>query len=166
MRNIDTKRTAICGVTAALAVVIMSFGTLIPFVTYVCPVLCMLLGNAVFHICKAKFAWTWYAAVAILSCMLSPDKEAAFVYVLLGFYPYVKQFIDKMPLKVIIKLLYFNASAYILYIVMIYILGVDGFLDDFQKAGIIGVCVILLLGNITFILLDMLLSKVWIKIKP
>ena len=164
MRNVNTKGIAICGVTAALAVVIMSFGALIPFATYVCPVLCILLGNAVFHICKARFAWTWYVAVAMLSCILCPDKEAAFVYVLLGYYPYIKHYIDKLRFKVFIKLMYFNASAFVLYAVLLYVLGLGEIAQEFQAVGLIGIGAVLLLANITFFVLDLLLSRILIKI--
>ena len=68
---------ALGGVLAALAVVIMALGTLIPVATYVCPVLCMLLLQAVNKLCGSRVAWAWYGAVAILSMLLAPDKEKA-----------------------------------------------------------------------------------------
>ena len=66
-----SKRTpaysmALGGVLAALAVVIMSFGTIIPVATYVCPAICMLLGQVVLKICGGRVAWAWYGAVALL----------------------------------------------------------------------------------------------------
>ena len=50
---------ALGGVLGALAVVIMSLGTLIPVMTYVCPMACALLLEAVRLICGQRVAWAW-----------------------------------------------------------------------------------------------------------
>ena len=60
-----SKRTpassvALGGVLAALAVVVMSLGTIIPIATYVCPMLCALLLQAVLKTCGVRIAWAWY----------------------------------------------------------------------------------------------------------
>lgn len=78
---------ALGGVLAALAVVIMGMGTLIPVATYVCPMLCALLLQVVLKTCGVRVAWAWYGAVAILSLLLAPDKEAAAVFLFLGYTP-------------------------------------------------------------------------------
>ena len=67
---------ALGGMLAAAAVVLMSIGTIIPVATYAAPVLCMVLGRTVLKICGSRIAWAWYGAVAILSVLLAPDKEA------------------------------------------------------------------------------------------
>ena len=68
---------ALGGVMAALATVIMALGTMIPAATYVCPMLCMLILAVVYRTCGSSIAWAWYGAVAILSLLMAPDKEAA-----------------------------------------------------------------------------------------
>ena len=60
----QSKRTpasviALGGVMAALAVVIMSLGGLIPVATYVCPMLCALLNNP-FMLLRADIFWKWH----------------------------------------------------------------------------------------------------------
>ena len=69
---------------AALAVVIMCMGGLIPVSTFVCPMLCMFLLSVVLKSCGQRLAWAWYGAVAILGTLLGPDKEATAVFVFLG----------------------------------------------------------------------------------
>ena len=71
---------ALGGVLAALAVVIMSMGTLIPVATYVCPMLSALILQLVLKTCGRRIAWGWYAVVSILSLLMAPDKEAAAVF--------------------------------------------------------------------------------------
>ena len=71
---------------AALAAVIMSLGGLIPVATFTSPMLCMLLLAFVTKVCGKRIGWAWYGAVSILSLLMSPDKEAAAIFVFLGLY--------------------------------------------------------------------------------
>ncbi len=148
---------ALGGVFAALAVVIMTLGGMIPVATYVSPVLCMLLLNFVSRSCGNKIGWTWYAAVSILSLLLSPDKEAAAVFVALGYYPIVKGRFDKLPLCWLFKGIFFNAVTVLLYAVLMYVIGMEQLLTDFAGIGIWGLAVALLLGNLCFFLVDRVL---------
>ena len=80
---------------AAAAVVLMSIGTIIPIATYAAPVLCMMVGQMVLKLCGSRIAWAWYGAVTVLSLLLAPDKEAAAVFAVLGYYPVVKPKLEK-----------------------------------------------------------------------
>ena len=131
---------------AALAVVIMSLGGLIPVATFVCPVLCMMILAFVLKMCGKRIAWAWYGAVSILSVLLGPDKEAAAVFVFLGFYP-------------ILKLLLFNAAILVMYGILIRLFGMEQIASEYREMGRIMTGVMLVLGNITFFLLDKVLSR-------
>ena len=144
---------ALGGVLAALAVVVMCLGTIIPVATYVCPMLCALLLQAVLKTCGVRIAWAWYGAVAILSLLLAPDKEAAAVFAFLGYYPIVKPRLDKTRLRWLWKGLLFNAS------VLVRVFGLAQVAEDFEEIGVVMLIVLLILGNVTFFLLDKLLEK-------
>lgn len=159
MRNDSAKRIALCGMLAAVALVIMCMGGMIPVATYVCPVLCMVLGCFVLRICGKRYAWTWYGAVAILSLLIGPDKEAAAVYLFLGYYPMIKQGLDSVRFSYILKLLYFNAVIIALYSLLVFALGLTALYAEFTSVGVIGLALMLLLGNITFFLLDRVLTR-------
>lgn len=159
MRNKKIKNIALGGILAAVALVIMFLGGLIPFATYVCPVLCILTGNIYLTICGIKMGSIWYIAVSILSMLLSPDREAAVYYAFLGAYPCIKLVLDKLPICWIWKLLYFNLSAIGAYWVCVYIMGLSEIILEFHELGSIGLAVILLLANITFVMMDRLLSR-------
>ena len=150
---------ALCGVMAALAVVVMCMGGLIPVATYVCPMLCAMILNMLLPFCGEKMAWVWYVAVAILSLLLGSDKEAALVFLFLGYYPIVKQKLDKLRMGLILKLMLFNGSVFLLYGLMIRLLGMEQVLVEFTEMGTIMLFVLILLGNVTFFLLDILLSR-------
>ena len=105
-RRNPASSIALGGVLAALAVVILCMGTLIPVATFVCPMLCMLLLKAVLSRCGDRVGWAWYGAVAVLGALLAPDKEAAAVFVFLGFYPIIKPKMEMLPAKWLWKVLY------------------------------------------------------------
>lgn len=153
------KTVALGGVTAALAVVIMSLGGLIPVATYVCPMLCALLLALVLPVLGKRLGWAWFGAVAILSMLLGPDKEAAAVFLFLGYYPIVKPWLDRRPLAILWKLLLFNAATGLMYAVLICVLGMASIAQEFQELGILLGSVTLVLGNVTFFLLDKLLGR-------
>ena len=144
---------------AALAVVIMSLGGLIPIATFVCPMLCMLLLRFVLTLCPRRIGWAWYGAVAILGMLMSPDKEAAAVFVALGYYPILKPRLDRMKYGIVLKFLLFNVVILLMYAVLIYVMGLTQIAAEFAEMGIIMAAVTLVLGNVTFYLLDDLLGR-------
>ena len=149
---------ALGGVLAAAAVVVMSLGGMIPVATYVCPVICMLVLQAVLKICGQRIAWAWYAAVAIPGLLLCPDKEAAFVFLFLGYYPIVKPRLDRTRLPLLWKLLLFNISIGVLYWLLLHVMGMSALQEEFAEMGTVMAVVLLLLGNITFFMLDYVLK--------
>ena len=150
---------ALGGVMAALAVVIMSLGGLIPLATYICPMLCILLLKTVLQICGSRIAWAWYGAVSILSLLLGPDKEAAAVFVFLGYYPIVKPKLDAAKLSWLWKGLLFNASVLAMYWLLIHLFGMAQVAAEFRELGTAMLIVTLLLGSLCFFLVDRILNR-------
>lgn len=159
MRNSQAKQMALGGIFAALAVVIMSFGGMIPSATFVCPMMCCLILQIVRKLCGDRVAWAWYGAVAILSLLMGPDKEAAAVFVFLGYYPIIKPKFDKSRLKWVWKILYFNIVILAMYWLLINLFGMAQLAAEWKELGFILTAVMLLLGNVTFFLLDNVLGK-------
>lgn len=165
MRSNHTKQIALSGVLASVAVVIMCLGGLIPVATYVCPMLCCMTLFLVLRFCGKRLAWTWFVVVSILSLMLGPDKEAAMVFLAIGYYPLLKQYIEKSRLCWVLKLLCFNIPILLVYTVMIHLMGMQEIAAENQELGSLGYIVVLLLGNVTFFLLDMLLAIMGRKLR-
>ncbi len=159
MRNNAAKAMALGGVLGALAVVIMSMGTLIPVATFVCPMLCMMILKPVCAICGSRIGWAWYAAVALLAFLLAPDKEAAAVFACLGYYPILKPRMDKLPLAMVWKLMLFNGAILAMYWFLGAVFGMTELTSEFREMGMVMTAVLLVLGNVTFFLLDILLGK-------
>ena len=157
MKN-QAKQMALGGILAALAVTVMNLGGLIPVATYVCPMLCMMLGYTVLLFCGKRTAWAWYGAVAILGLLMGPDKEAAAVYCFLGYYPMLKPRMDRMKLGFLWKAVLFNLSVCIMYWLLLNLFGLDGLAEEFFELGRAMLWVRLALGNVTFFLLDRVLT--------
>lgn len=149
---------ALGGVLAALAVVVMCLGGMIPLATFVCPMACIVLLAVVLQQCGSRMAWAWYAAVAILSLLLGPDKEAAAVFTFLGYYPIVKRKLDRLPLRWLWKGLFFNTVIVVMYWLLLYVFGVAQLIEEFAEMGTVLTVVTLMMGNAVFFLLDMLLA--------
>ena len=165
MRNNSVKAIALGGMLAAVAVVIMCMGGLIPVATFVCPMLAILTGFIVFNFCGKKVAWCWYGAVALLCALMAPDKEAAAVFVFLGYYPFVKTRFEKNRFGCIGKLLLFNCAVAVMYFLLFQLFGMEELAAEYEMLGIIGGGIMLLVGNVTFLLLDRLLTIIEKKIR-
>lgn len=161
----NARQMAMGGVFAALAVVIMNLGGLIPMATYVCPTICMVILSFVHMACGRRIAWTWYAAVAILSLVMSPDKEAAAVFAFLGYYPILKQKIEAMRGKWLWKLAIFNGSMVLLYAILIRIMGITEITGESEELAGVMLIILLVLGNVTFLALDRLLTILQIRLR-
>jgi hypothetical protein len=121
--------------------------------------LCAVLLTFVLKMTTRRIAWAWYGAVAILSLLLGPDKEAAAVFVFLGYYPIVKPWIDRRKLSFLWKLVLFNVSILAMYTVLINLLGMAHVLAEFEELGTIMTIVTLVLGNVTLFILDVILGR-------
>ena len=155
----NSRQIAFGGMMAALALVITSLGGLIPVATFVCPMVSMLILAFVIKMCGKRIGWAWYGAVAILGMLLGPDKEAAAVFVFLGFYPIIKPRLDGMKLGFLLKLILFNGLILTMYSLLIRVLGMDAIAAEYQEMGRIMTIVLLLLGNINFVLIDQILGR-------
>ena len=160
----QSRIIAFGGMMAALALVIMNLGGLIPVATFVCPALCMMILFFVIKMCGARIGWAWYGTVSILSILMSPDKEAAAVFAFLGFYPIIKPRLDAIRLGMVLKAIVFNCLILLMYALLIHLFGMDGIQAEYQELGTVMTAVMLILGNVTFYLLDRALTrflKIW-----
>ena len=158
-RNDAPRKMAVGGMLAALAVVLMSLGGLIPMATYVCPMLAMLILQLVLQLCGRRIGWAWYGAVAILSVLLGPDKEGAAVFVFLGYYPLVKPLLDRTRLKWLWKLVLFNTATVVMYWLLMHLFGMAQLASEFAGMGYVMLGLTLVMGNVTFLLIDRILER-------
>lgn len=158
MRRNAAKEIALGGLLAAVAMVIMCLGGMIPAATYICPMLCAMVLQVVRKLCGTRIAWAWYGAVSILSILMGPDKEAAAVFVFFGFYPIIKPCFDRARLKWFWKIAYFNIVILTMYVLLIHLFGMAQLAAEWKELGVVMTTMMLVCGNVTFVLLDRVLD--------
>lgn len=155
----SARPVALGGVLAALGLCVMCLGSVTGIATYVSPMFCALLLEAVLNICGARMAWAWYGAVAVLSLLLVTDREAAWVFVFLGYYPIIKPWLDQRRMKYLWKVLLFNGLVALLYWLLIRIFGLADLAQEWETMSLSLMALLLILGNVSFFLLDKVLEK-------
>ena len=109
----NTRRLTVCAMLAALGVILLYIGSLIEVVDISMAVLASLL--CVVAVIEYGGSWPWliYGVTAILSIVLLPNKTpAAFYALFFGFYPILKEKLEKLPnlLSWVLKELVFNIA--------------------------------------------------------
>lgn len=150
-----SRQMALGGMLTAVAVVIMCMGSIIPVNTYICPVLCIAVNRIVLERCGRRLGWCYYLAVAVLSLLLAPDREAALVYAFLGYYPMVRHWFEKLgPLAGAAKLVFFTLAGAASYGVLLLVMGAGAAMAE----GWLLTAVTVLLWDVLFLLVDRLLG--------
>lgn len=156
MKNTQSRRIALCGVLAALTVVILLAGHALGIGTYAAPMLAsfLLIPSLVEY--GPRAALTQYAAAAVLGLLLVPDPELSLFYALvLGPYPVLKTWLDRLHpaiLRWAAKLAVFNLSTAVLY-GLLQLVFLPGILDTMPAtAALMGLLVVMC--NVAFVLCD------------
>ena len=161
--RLQARRTALCGLLAALAVVFLMMGSLIPAALYACPILAMLALLPVREEFGRSTALTAYAAVSILAVLLVPDKELALLFVFFGWYPPVQPLLDRIRPRILqaaVKLILANAAAVLLYSLLMWVFHLASVTEELK--GITGamLAVLLFCANILFVLTDIVFHRI------
>ena len=158
----QSRRMALGGVMAALTVVILSLGSLIPLATFVAPLLAMVCLIPLVCRYGPGTALTVYAGAGILSLFLCADKELAFLYVFLGWYPALRPRLEHLSSKVIkavVKCVLFSAAMVAMYLLLIYLFRMEAVAAEFAEYSALAAAGLLVLGNVTFLLFDRALGQ-------
>ncbi len=154
-------KVAIGGVIAALSLLLMLVAGVTTSLVYAIPMITGAFLMALVIEFGARFATLEYVAISIASMLLLGNKEAAIMYVaFFGYYPIIKSFIEKNLKKSIgwiTKYLIFNVSMVVAYFVVSNIFMIT--FDDLEGFGRYAMPVLLLIGNILFVLYDIMLTR-------
>lgn len=158
----QTKRMAMCGMMAALSVVLMVLGGALGLGMYVSPLLaglCLIpIGNAY----GKKYQVILWLAVSALSLLLLPNIEESLMYLcLFGCYPIIRPQFQKLPkvLRFITKLLFFTIVFAALQLLITLVL-----VPEVMGTGMM--LTLIVLADVTLILYDFVLPRVeWIMEK-
>ncbi len=154
-------KVALGGVIAALSLLLMLVAGVTTSLVYAIPMITGAFLMVLVIEFGAGFAGLEYLAISIISMLLLGNKEAAIMYVaFFGYYPIIKSFIEKHSKKFIgwiIKYAIFNVSMIVAYFVVSKIFMIT--FDDLEGFGKFAMPVLLFVGNILFVLYDIMLTR-------
>lgn len=163
MSKNKSTSVALGGIVSGLSVLLMFFTGIFPFATYALPAMAGLLLVVIVVEYGAKSAWCVYAAVSLLAALITPDREAAVMFVLFfGYYPILKASIERIHSKAVeylLKFLVFNVAMIASYLLIIYVFGIQDILEEFGEIGKYGAWIMLGLGNVVFIIYDITVTR-------
>lgn len=149
---------AYCGMVSALCVALMLLGTIIPIAMFIAPAVAGFLIVTVCVECGKEMAWTAYAAVSLLGLLFVPDKEIALIFtVLLGYYPLVKPWFDRIRpalLQTLSKLALCNGSILLMYGLIFLLIPAGEIAQELRATAMALTLATLLIGNVAFVLYD------------
>lgn len=161
MRASKSRKISLCGVMGALCLTVMLLGGIIPCATFCAPAISGMLIFLVSLECGARYGVLLYLAVSTLALMLVPEIEMSLIFtVLLGYYPLLCRLFGGIGpgfLRWAAKLVYFNAVISAMYGLLRLLMPV--LVQDVFASGRFYLILLLLLGNVTFILYDMALAS-------
>lgn len=141
--------------TVALSVVIILIGGLLELGAFAAPMIAGLCLIPIERQFGRKYQATVYLAVSLLCFILVPNMEADLMYLaLFGLYPLLYPIFQRLHgvLRLVCKLLYFNLVA-----IGVEALVVTLLVPEVLTGGMIAL--LLVLGNITFLLYDLILPR-------
>ena len=137
MRENAKKRSwaiAFCALMAALGAALMAAGGLIPVATYCSPMIASVLLLPVMSELGEREAWLTWVVTSLLAMLLSIDREAAFLYLFVGYYPILRPYLDAVraaPLRFLVKLLFFTLTLGLMYALILWVFQLEAVLEDF-----------------------------------
>lgn len=154
MRN-QTKQMASCAMMTALCVVLMWLGAVLELGMYAAPLFAGLCLIPMGQKYGQKYQIMVWIASGLLSLMLVPNIEQNLLYMgLFGWYPVLRPKLQNLPafLRVLVKLLIFNAVVIAIEALVIFLLV--------PEAMTMWMTVLLMvLANITFLAYDYLIPR-------
>lgn len=95
-RRSAVKRLTVCAMLTSLGVIIVWLGAMVDVLDLCTAALAAMLTIPVVIEYGKTYPWGIYAATSVLSLLLLPNKMPAMVYVLFGYYPIVKAYLERL----------------------------------------------------------------------
>lgn len=146
-------------IMAALATVFMLL-SYFPYLTYAIPAISGLCIMAVVIEINKKWAFGAFLVSATLVFLLAETESKLLFIGFFGYYPILKAIIDnfrKPTLEWVLKIIIFNVAVLAVYLGFAKLFGIS--LEDFGSLGKYGAYILLILGNIVFVMYDMAVSR-------
>ena len=163
-RKSETMKIALCGIMAALCIVIMLLGFFLAIGTYAAPAMAAICLLPIVYEYGEKTAATLYLAISFLSFIVIPDYELTFMFVFVfGLYTVFKFRIDRMKnktAKIAVKFLFINISVVFAHLILLVIFPIKALVSEFARYSVGFIALLMIVLNITFFVYDKALEKI------
>lgn len=171
--NRKVSALAFCSLMAALGAALMLMGGFIPVMTYCSPLLTGVLLIPVLREYGARWALLVWIVTALLSLILSADKEAALFYCFLGEYPIAARQIRRIrsyPLALLCRMVYVVLALGVLYGLVLFVFQLDIGMEELESHGRFAAAAGFVMLTVTMLLYDRVLQNLEIlyerKLRP
>lgn len=153
-------RVALGGIIASLCLTVMILTGIVPALYIAAPMVAGMMMIILAEEVSESWGWLTYLAVSLLTLLMNPDKEAALMFVLFfGYYPLLRPRLHRLKtrwLRMLLKLLLYNAFLFADFWITVYVLGLPTFEDTlpWMYAGLIAA------SNLIFLVYDRLLGNI------
>ena len=157
-----THELALCGVLCALAVAFLWLSGVLPLSTYFWPILASSVLLIAREECRASYAWSCFAASAILGLLLCADKEASLVFCFLGYYPLLKPKFDAISSRVLrffAKLGLCTVTMGLLYALILFVFRLPAVVQEFSESATWLLWATAAMGLLLFFVYDLLIDR-------
>ena len=157
-----THELALCGVLCALAVAFLWLSGVLPLSTYFWPILASSVLLIAREECRASYAWSCFAASAILGLLLCADKEASLVFCFLGYYPLLKPKFDAISSRVLrfaAKLGLCTVTMGLLYALILFVFKLPAVVQEFSESATWLLWATAAMGLLLFFVYDLLIDR-------
>lgn len=162
-RKNRTKCIALGGILAALAIVVMLTGGMLPFATFAAPVFAGVFIMPIAVEIGAKTALLAYVAVSLLSLLMVPDKEMVLFFIFLfGYYPIIQPYLAKIKnkvLRILAQFAIFNAAVGAIYCLLLLVFANPALMAEFTAMPPLFWVFTLLIANVTFAVYNIMVSR-------
>lgn len=161
-KSTRTRELTLCAIISALCVLVLLLGSFLDVLDLTAAMLASVFCTVVVIEVGKLWPWLTYATVSVLSLVLLPNKLPAAVFLLTGYYPIIKQKLERLkkPVAWILKIIIFNViCTAFFFMCSLFFVGVDLMLiPSVGKTAniVLGYAV----GNAVFVLYDIALSKI------
>ena len=128
-------RVAFCGILSAMGIALLLITGWIPVLTYAAPLYVSFLLIPAITELGTGAGWCVWFVTALLTLIMSADKEAGAFYVFLGYYPMIRGLIAKIPGRLprfVTKVVFFTLSIGCMYLLLIFVFRLESVVSEFK----------------------------------
>lgn len=155
-------RTALGGTLASMCLVCQFITGVFPMFYIIMPMICGVLVTVMAREAGTKWGFLMYFAVSLLSLFITPNKEAALIFIMFfGHYPLLRPSIAKIKpyaLSYALRLIFFNVCIVSYFGLTILLFGAEEMLEGMGDFGKYSGFILLAMADTMFISYDYLME--------